>query len=92
MREGAGGAEGLELFRQQGPIDLVLLDQNMPGLLGQEVLTQLLALDPLIKVVVLSGGAVAKADFAGARAFLHKPVRSNELERVVRQVLETPSS
>jgi CheY-like chemotaxis protein len=44
------GAEGLETFRrEQDRIDLVMMDLSMPTMTGEELLPQLLALNPALK-------------------------------------------
>jgi DNA-binding NtrC family response regulator len=47
-------AEGLRLF-EQGEIDLVLLDLNLPDLHGLKVLEEIRRRDPRVKVVCVTG-------------------------------------
>jgi two-component system response regulator AtoC len=76
------GAEALRLFRQQ-PVDLVLLDQRMPGLPGEEVLARLKALNPGVRAFLITAyGAVdtaVKVMKLGADEFLEKPVDLQDL-------------
>ncbi|MDP3182747.1 MAG: PAS domain S-box protein [Desulfobaccales bacterium] len=50
------GEKALGIFKERGPqIDLVLLDLIMPGLNGLKTLEHLRALDPQVRVLLLSG-------------------------------------
>jgi putative two-component system response regulator len=78
----------------EAPVDLILLDLNMPRLDGYAVLAQLQALqDPLLPPVLVltaqSGQAHAlRALGAGARDFVSKPFDRSELLMRVRNLLE----
>jgi two-component system, NtrC family, response regulator AtoC len=77
------GEEGLALYPQFRP-DVVLLDHNLPGMDGLEVLRRLRTLDPQVKVVMVTGfGSVEVAVRAmklGAADYLSKPVSLNALQ------------
>ena len=45
------GAEGLALFRHN-EYDLILLDLRMPGISGEEVLTEIRKIDPFVDVII----------------------------------------
>ena len=71
------------------PPALVLLDLNLPGIRGLEVLARWKA-DPALRavpVIVLSGSSreedVGAAYDAGANAYLTKPIDHSELRRTV---------
>ncbi len=52
----ASGPAGIELFRQHaGAIDVVLLDMTMPGMSGDAVFREIVALNPHARVVLSSG-------------------------------------
>jgi CheY-like chemotaxis protein len=82
------GAEGLRLAQQTRPA-LILLDRQLPDMLGDDVLMRLKAEDETADaaVVMLSGdtekSTVAAALAAGAAAFLGKPFDVSELLAVV---------
>ncbi|HEX4600630.1 MAG TPA: response regulator [Gemmatimonadales bacterium] len=89
----AGGAEALALAeRHTGPIHLLLTDVVMPEMNGRELMRQLLARRPDVRVLYMSG----YADEAIARhgvldpgtAFMQKPFTPGALTRKVRQVLD----
>ena len=88
----ATASEGIALVRGRRP-DLVLMDINLPDMSGFEALAILHA-DPAtrdIPVMALSAAASAEARARGLRAgfqrYLTKPVRVDELEDVIREVL-----
>jgi CheY-like chemotaxis protein len=88
----ADGPEGLGRFRDDGPWNLVLLDQRMPGMDGTEVLRRLKEFDPSVRIVLVTAyGSVElarKALGTGAAGFLLKPINPEQLRKVVREVLE----
>lgn len=88
------GNEGVELARQLRP-DLVLLDLNLPGMPGEEVLRTLRA-DPAFEtaaVVVLSASAMAQEKSAalalGADDYWTKPIDFVQVIEGVRRYLST---
>lgn len=87
------GNRGLALAQEHRP-DLILLDLNLPGLSGEEVLEQLRA-DPdleTIPVVIVSADAMPgqreRLLQAGARDYLTKPIEVNRFLEVVFGLLE----
>jgi CheY-like chemotaxis protein len=88
----ADGQEALELYNQRkDEISLVLLDLIMPVMGGDRCLGELLALNPSLKVVIISGyhGETTANDLisAGAKAAIYKPFGPHEVLKVVRNVL-----
>lgn len=83
----------LPTYQRQRP-DLILLDVNMPGMDGYEVLRQLKALnDPLLPPVIILTAQngrdfLLKALQAGARDFVSKPFDRNELLLRVRNAID----
>ncbi len=73
----SNGREALTLF-QSMPIPLVILDQRMPGLTGQEILQQMKALNPMVHAIMITAyGDVHTAVTVmklEADDFLEKPV------------------
>lgn len=86
VAEAGGGDEALALARMS-PFDAVFLDCNMPGLSGLATIKQLLLVQPLLKIVMISAEhSRATEDAAldgGACAFLHKPFTSEDVDRVL---------
>jgi two-component system, cell cycle sensor histidine kinase and response regulator CckA len=89
----ANGREALDLFKKErSRISLVILDLIMPEMGGTECLKELLKIDPQVKVLVASGysadASVKETIQLGAKGFVTKPFRVNELLRDVRRVLD----
>lgn len=84
-------SKALKTVREDPP-DLVLLDLIMPGMDGYALCTMLKRTERFkAPVLVLSGRATEKdvqaATDAGAAAFLHKPVKSEELLAKIGELL-----
>jgi CheY-like chemotaxis protein len=77
------------------PIDVILLDFNMPGIDGIEVYKTVLKTRPTAKVIVISGNlsVEAKAEFTklGQTEFLDKPFRLEDIGQRIRRVLVPPT-
>lgn len=88
--EAGTSQEAVELLTKQG-WDVVLLDINMPGRSGLDVLEEVKRLQPGTPVLVLSG--FPEADYAvralklGASGYLTKQSASDELVAAVRKVM-----
>ena len=71
------GEQALALFEQE-PISIVLLDQRMPGLSGEEVLARMKARNPHLRAIMITAyGSVETAVSVlklGADDFLEKPI------------------
>jgi DNA-binding NarL/FixJ family response regulator len=89
--EAGSSHEALALFRKHPP-DVVLLDLNLPGSSGLELLRRLLLEDKRARVLVLSMHAeliyVMRALKAGARGYVSKSASADELATAVRAVAE----
>lgn len=86
------GVEALELATQHdGPIDLLLTDVMMPGMSGRELAQQLIAKQPSITVLYMSGytdDVLLRHSFNLAQvSFLQKPFSVDELVHKVQEVL-----
>lgn len=84
------GAEALELCDVE-PYDLIVLDLNLPGLDGMEVLRQIRLVNQEIKIVILSARGQledkVKGLDMGANDYLTKPFHFEELEARIRGLL-----
>jgi two-component system invasion response regulator UvrY len=87
--EAADGREALDALREKRP-SLVILDLNLPGLGGIEVIARLKIADPEARILVLSMHDdyihVTRALQAGAAGYISKNARPEELLEAVRRV------
>jgi PAS domain S-box-containing protein len=86
------GLEAIDILgRMDKRFEVVLLDLNMPGATGIEVLKVVKATHPEARVLVLTGHLTpeARADFEqlGQKTFIRKPYTLDELGRQIRTVL-----
>lgn len=81
---------GLELVRQHHP-HLVFVDLMMPEMTGMEVLDRIVAFDPAIDVVLLTGNystdSAVEAIRKGASDYLTKPVSVERLKQAAESLL-----
>lgn len=91
LSEASSGAEALSLAGKDPP-DLVLLDLNMKGISGLELLRRLLLKDPKARVIVFSMHAesiyAARALRLGAKGYVSKSAAADELITAITRVSE----
>jgi two-component system cell cycle sensor histidine kinase/response regulator CckA len=92
VQNASSGEEALRLARgNREKIDLLLTDMLMPGMSGSELADALLARDPALKVLFLSGHTVDTVVRHSAVhtevAFLQKPFTFDALSKKLREVL-----
>ena len=84
-----GGAMALELLAQQ-PIDLILLDLNMPDVSGYYVLKEIATKYPNTNAIIISGYSCAESApqllRSGANDFLRKPYAPDELIQAIENI------
>jgi two-component system, NarL family, invasion response regulator UvrY len=89
VREAANGKEALDVFREQRAA-LVIVDLNLPGIGGLEVISRLKVADPGVRVLVLSMHDdqlhVTRALRAGAAGYVSKNAPPEEILEAVRRV------
>jgi CheY-like chemotaxis protein len=87
------GGAGLKICHRHTP-DAVVLDLQMPGIDGRNVLRQLRTLYPSLPVVVFSGLKSEGVEEAildqGASAFLQKAFSLNQLGLALEELLPSP--
>lgn len=87
--ESVNGNEVLEYLRQE-PFDLLLLDLNMPGISGVDLITRVKAHRPELPILVLSmhnePQVAARALKAGANGYITKDCEPDVLLTAIRKV------
>jgi two-component system, NarL family, invasion response regulator UvrY len=89
VREASNGKEALGAFREDRPA-LVILDLNLPGLGGLEVITRLKIADPEARILILSMHEdeihVTRALQAGAAGYVSKNAPPDRILEAIRRV------
>ncbi len=90
--EAASGSQALELFRQQGTVDLAILDMVMPGMSGLDVAAEIERQQPGTKILyVTAHGSSVAIDSISNRTpdrVLLKPFDAADLIDRVAQLLQ----
>ncbi len=87
----ANGAEALEIYQSRdGKISLVILDLLMPVISGQACLRELVKINPLVKVLIVSGFStdtnLEEEIMCFAKGFVHKPYNMSQLLTAIESV------
>jgi len=87
----AGGMEATIRF-QAAPIDLLLLDLDLPNQSGWDVFGGLTTKHPFVPVIIITGLANQRrvAEAAGVGALFEKPVEATALLQRIKELLEEP--
>ncbi len=92
----SNGSEALEILRHAPVADVVVLDVQMPGMDGLEVLRRMRKLFPKVKVIMCSGlndsEKICQALSLGAYAYVLKPIQHLYLSAAVERCLQKISS
>jgi len=79
-------------FTEKNPVDLAILDMNLPKMDGLDVLCEMQKALPRLPAIMLTGlpdAAMAKQAFAhGAVAYCAKPIDKDKLEERVAKALQ----
>lgn len=86
------GEDGIVAYEKSGPIDLVLLDVNLPGIQGWDVLEHIAggaATPPVVLVFTAfaDGETRKRAISMGAADVVQKPIGARELVEILRRHL-----
>ena len=90
------GKSAVDFYRaRQASIDLVLLDINLPVMSGTEAFEQLRAINPAVRIVIVTGYGTAdiqRSSFTTPpNGFLQKPFQLETLATAVRGILDRSS-
>lgn len=76
------GLEAIKLFKQYRP-DVITMDITMPGMNGLECIEKIIAIDPDVRILVISALSDKKTGIRalklGARGFICKPFTDKQL-------------
>ncbi|MBI4335587.1 MAG: DNA-binding response regulator [Candidatus Omnitrophica bacterium] len=93
IKEASNGEEALQILKKPNEIDLVVLDNNMPGPRGTEVLKEMKVVSPDLRIVMMTGYSsedVAIEALKGhADSFLTKPLNVEEAKETINELLGT---
>jgi DNA-binding NtrC family response regulator len=91
MTEADTGTKAIEVIRQE-EYDVILLDLNMPGMGGMDVLKKIASLQAPVEVIILTAHATVttavEAMKLGAYDFVTKPFKLEELKAVMEKAFE----
>jgi DNA-binding NtrC family response regulator len=89
-------AAARRLASKEEVFDLLLTDQTMPGLTGLALSKHAVRHRPALPVLLYTGNAseIGQAELAecGVRALLRKPIDSDALRSLLRELLERPGT
>ena len=84
--------EALKCFEDQGNFDLLLTDQKMDGMTGQELMESCLKVDPDVQTIIFTAyGTIEQAVEAvksGAFSYVTKPIDHEDLALKIQRALE----
>ena len=87
VQEAEGGKEALSIVAET-PVDIVFTDFGMPEMTGGDLAQQLRAHQPSLPIVLLTGYTDPEASPDIVDAVLHKPFKLEELQSVIRQLVD----
>ena len=87
----AGNADEAFALVSDNRFDLVMSDLRLPGLTGWDFVARLRSLDPVVRLIMLTGSAPEDDDLKRVRAagipVLHKPVALPQLQTALTEAL-----
>ncbi|HEV2991731.1 MAG TPA: response regulator [Candidatus Angelobacter sp.] len=85
----ACGADALEKFQKhRGSVDVLLTDVVMPGMNGLKLAETLAAMDPDLKIIIMSGYPGEDGSEETNVPFLQKPFTSEKLAKALHEVMD----
>jgi CheY-like chemotaxis protein len=89
------GDHAMTIYKKQGPIELLITDVVAPGMSGPMLADKLVALQPDLKVLYISGydntQVVQKYVVEKGHSLLSKPFTGEELKRQITAMLNHPA-
>lgn len=88
VHDAEDGERGLQLLEDlEQPPDVLLLDLDLPGMTGEELLPIVRRRDPSLPVLTMSGHALSARGVVASDAHLAKPFEATELLGMIYQLL-----
>ena len=88
VHDAEDGERGLQLLEGlERPPEVLLLDLDLPGMTGEELLPVVRRRDPTLPVLTMSGHALSARGVVASDAHLAKPFEATELLEVIFQLL-----
>ena len=88
--EASNGSDAIVAFKALIP-DVITMDLTMPRMNGVDTITQIIAINPKAKILVVSSlndlTTALNAIEAGAQGFLHKPFSADELCYKLKEII-----
>jgi PAS domain S-box-containing protein len=86
--------DALQTFQEQpDQFDLVITDQTMPEMTGEDMARRMLQIRPDIPIILCTGFSAVtseeKAKAIGIREFVMKPLIKNDIAKLIRRVMES---
>jgi YesN/AraC family two-component response regulator len=92
VREAGNAPEALKFLKRPNVIDIVILDQKMPGVKGTELLREIKLKYPRLKVVMMTGhgskDVIIDALKSDADDFLEKPVNPQKIKKIIEKLID----
>jgi signal transduction histidine kinase/DNA-binding response OmpR family regulator len=84
--EAANGEEALRVLKRPHNIDLIILDEMMPGIKGTDLLKEIKNINPNIRTILLTGHSTKEIAVQALRAeatdFIEKPLNPQSIKRI----------
>lgn len=88
----ATAREALDLVNREGDADLLILDLSMPDVTGTELMEEIVRMQPMLKILVVSGladqGSIMRVLQLGAAGFVPKSLDTEMLGNAIDFVLK----
>jgi len=85
------GLSALSLLSEDTAVDLIITDFRMPGMNGIEFITELRRIRPFVPVIIITAYGNIETYLhsvsLGVFEYVHKPVKKEEFERIVKHAL-----
>ncbi len=88
----SNGHDAIEEFEKNGDVDIIFLDESMPGLSGLETLTRLKSLKPSLPIVMITKNEAENImeEALGSQIddYLIKPVNPNQILLTLKKIID----